>query len=81
MLIKYSFPQNNTYGINWYGPLPVDDNEEGVIVPPILCPLNEAQCSLLSRLCVEDNGNSESFGTGKYLVARSLVHTMLQSDD
>ena len=28
------------------GPLP-DDSEEGITIPPILCPLNEAQHSLL----------------------------------
>ena len=47
------------------GPLH-DGNKEGITIPPILCPFNEAQHSLL---CGEDNGNSESFGTRKYLIA------------
>lgn len=62
--------------MDWEGPLPAEDIQECVIVPPVLCPLSEEDFHNLQQTIPNDvhhtNGDG-SFGLNTYARVRAFV--------
>lgn len=69
----------NIYGIDWDGPLPCSewsgqdkDNDDLVEIPPVNCPLQEADIERL-KIHVKPLDQSDSYGIDLYIKTLSFV--------
>ncbi len=55
------------YGIDWYGPLPGEDDPDRVVVPAVECPLDHQEYLELCQ-SVDVLSTSDNYGINLYLV-------------
>jgi hypothetical protein len=64
------------YGVDWNGPLPVEYEDNEVVVPETFCPLNHHQEQELLRT-VSPSAPSNNYGIDVYLATLSFVQHIL----
>ena len=68
------------FGIDWDGPVPLsaDSDDDGVVVPETICPLNESEFAQLQSLCpLSRLLSSDCHGIDVYMEARQFASARL----
>lgn len=60
------------YGVDWSGPMPIDDDAESVEVPPVTTMLSDEQYSELAAL-VSPLNTSQIYGLDLFLATLAYV--------
>ena len=70
--------ESRTFGIDWSGPLPTDEETSEVEVPQTFCPLNDEDEAELTRT-VSPSAQSNNYGIDLYLATLSFVQHKVYS--